>query len=61
MARQFETVMGRLRTQENLIRNRKDLSAEEKRARIDQIDKARQDVADRFNAAVRRAEAARAS
>lgn len=61
MARQFETVMGRLRTQENLIRNRKDLSAEEKRARLDQLDKARQDVADRFNAAVRRAEAARAS
>jgi len=61
MARQFETVMGRLRTQENVIRNRKDLNAEEKRARLDQLDKARQDVADRFNAAVRRAEAARAS
>jgi hypothetical protein len=61
MARQFETVMGRLRTQENVIRNRKDLNAEEKRARLDQLDKAKQDVADKFNAAVRRAEAARAS
>lgn len=61
MARQFETVMGRLRTQENVIRNRKDLNAEEKRARLDQLDKVKQDVADKFNAAVRRAEAAKAS
>jgi len=56
MARQFETLMGRIRTQENLIRNRKDFSGEEKRARLDQLDKARQDVADKFNAAVRRIE-----
>jgi hypothetical protein len=61
MARNFETLMGRIRTQENVVRNRKDLSSEEKRARLDQLDKAKQDVADKFNAAVRRAEAARAS
>jgi Mg-chelatase subunit ChlI len=61
MARQFETLMGRLRTQETVIRNRKDLNSEEKRARLDQLDKTRQDIAEKFNAAMRKAEAARAS
>jgi hypothetical protein len=61
MARNFEMLMGRLRTQENVVRNRKDLNAEEKRARLDQLDKVRQDLANKFNAAVRKVEARKAS
>jgi len=56
MARNFETLMGRIRTQEDVVRKRKDLSGEEKRARLDQLDKVKQDLADKFNAAVRRVE-----
>ena len=57
MARNFETLMGRIRTQEDVVRNRKDFSAEEKRKRLDELDKVKQDLANKFNAAVRRAEA----
>jgi hypothetical protein len=56
MARNFETLMGRIRTQEDVVRKRKDLSGEEKRARLDQLDKVKQDLANKFNAAVRRVE-----
>ena len=61
MARNFEMLLGRLRTQEDVVRNRKDLNEGEKRARLDQLDKVRQDLANKFNAAVRKVEAARAS
>lgn len=57
MARNFETLMGRIRTQEDVVRNRKDFSAEEKRKRLDELDRVKQDLANKFNAAVRRAEA----
>jgi len=61
MARNFEMLLGRLRTQEDVVRNRKDLNAEEKRARLDQLDKVRQDLANKFNAAVRKVEERQAS
>ena len=61
MARNFEMLLGRLRTQEDVVRNRKDLNEGEKRVRLDQLDKVRQDLANKFNAAVRKVEAARAS
>jgi len=59
MARNYEALMGRIKTEEALVRKRTDLNAEEKRARLDQLDKVRQDISDKFNAAVRKAEAAR--
>ena len=61
MARNFEMLLGRLRTQEDVVRNRKDLNSEEKRARLDQLDKVRQDLANKFNAAVRKVEEQQAS
>jgi hypothetical protein len=55
MARNFETLMGRVRTQEALVRKRTDLNAEEKRKRLDELDRVKQDLADKFNAAIRKA------
>lgn len=55
MARNFETLMGRIRTQEALVRKRTDLNAEEKRKRLDELDRVKQDLADKFNAAIRKA------
>jgi hypothetical protein len=59
MARNFETLMGRIRTQEAVIRKRADLNDTEKRQRLEQLDKVKQDLSNKFNAAVRKAEAAR--
>jgi len=44
----FKQNMARLKLQEDLITNRMPLTPEEKRARIDKIDKARQDLAETF-------------
>ena len=61
MARNYEALMGRLKTDEALIRKRTDLSAEEKQARLARIDKIKQEMSDKFNVAVRKAGAAGAA
>ena len=48
MAGTYKQNMGRLKLQEEIITNRLNLSPAEKRARIDQLDQARQDMASRF-------------
>jgi hypothetical protein len=48
LAGTFKQNMARLKLQEDLITNRMPLTPEEKRARIDKIDKARQDMAEIF-------------
>lgn len=48
LAGAFKQNMARLKLQEELITNRMPLTPEEKRARIDKIDKARQETAERF-------------
>jgi hypothetical protein len=48
LAGTFKQNMARLKLQEDLITNRMPLTPEEKRARIDKIDKARQDMAELF-------------
>jgi len=56
MAGTYKQNMGRLKLQEEVITNRLNLSPEEKRARINQIDQARQDMAARFMKRIREIE-----
>jgi hypothetical protein len=56
MAKMFQTNMSRLRTQEDIVVNRLNLSPAEKRARIDSIEKARQDMASTFMQRIKQAE-----
>jgi hypothetical protein len=56
MAGAYKQNMARLKLQEDLITNRLNLSPAEKRARIDQIDKARQETAERFMQRIREIE-----
>ena len=53
-ARQYQAQMGRLRLDEDRITNMEKMTADEKRVRIDRIDAARQDVANRYEAALKR-------
>ena len=53
----FKQNMGRLKLQEDIIINRMPLSPEEKRVRLDKIDKARQDMAEIFMKRIREIEA----
>jgi hypothetical protein len=57
LANQYKTAMGRLRTDEERITGMEKMSAAEKRARIDRLDAARQDISAKFEAAIKRAEA----
>jgi hypothetical protein len=57
MAKMFQTNMTRLRTQEDIVTNRLNLSPAEKRERIDAIDKARQEMATTFMKRIKQAEA----
>ena len=57
LANQYKTVMGRLRTDEERIRGMENMSAAEKRVRIDRLDAARQDISAKFENAIKRAEA----
>jgi hypothetical protein len=56
MAGTYKQNMARLKLQEEIITNRLNLSPAEKRARIDQIDKARQETAERFMQRIREIE-----
>jgi len=57
LARNYQNVMGKLRTDVDRINNMKNMTGAEKRARLDKIDAARQDVADKFEKAMKRIEA----
>lgn len=57
LANQYKTAMGRLRTDEERITGMEKMSAAEKRARIDRLDQARQDISAKFENAIKRAEA----
>ena len=57
LANQYKTAMGRLRADEERITGMEKMSAAEKRARIDRIDAARQDISAKFENAIKRAEA----
>lgn len=54
LARNYQTTMGRLRADQDRITAMPKMSAEEKRARIDKLDAARQDVTDKYTAALKR-------
>jgi len=56
MAKMFQTNMNRLRTQEDIVVNRLNLSPAEKRVRIDAIEKARQDMSSTFMQRIKQAE-----
>jgi hypothetical protein len=56
LAQNFRKVMGRLRDDESRITNMPNMSAKEKRARIDKLDEARQDIAQKYEAALKRIE-----
>jgi hypothetical protein len=58
LANQYKTAMGRLRTDEERITGMEKMSAAEKRARIDRLDAARQDISAKFESAIKRAESA---
>lgn len=57
LANQYKTAMGRLRADEERITGMEKMSAAEKRARIDRLDAARQDISAKFENAIKRAEA----
>lgn len=57
MARAFESNMAKLRTQEDIITNRLNLSPAEKRTRIDAIEKIRADMATKFMNRIKQVEA----
>ena len=57
IANQYKTQMGRLRSDEERITGMEKMSAAEKRARIDKLDAARQAIAERYEAALKRVEA----
>jgi len=54
LARNYQSVMAKLRADADRINNMEKLTGAEKRARLDKIDAARQDVADKFEKAIRR-------
>jgi hypothetical protein len=54
LARNYQNVMGKLRADADRINSMEKLSGAEKRARLDKIDAARQDVADKFEKAMKR-------
>ena len=54
LARNYQNVMGKLRADADRINNSERMSAAEKRARLNKIDEARQDVADKFERAMKR-------
>jgi len=56
IAGMFKQNMARLKLQEDLITNRMPLTPEEKRARIDKIDKARQEMAELFMKRIKKIE-----
>ena len=56
IANQYKTQMGRLRSDEERITGLANMSAAEKRARIDKLDAARQAIAERYEAALKRVE-----
>ena len=57
LARNYQTTMGRLRADQERITALPNMSGEEKRARIDKLDAARQDVTDKYTAALKRVQA----
>jgi hypothetical protein len=58
LARNYQTQMGRLRTDAERVGANTNMSAQEKRARLDKIEEARQSIADRYRAALKRIEQA---
>ena len=54
LARNYQNVMGKLRADADRINSSERMSAAEKRARLDKIDAARQDVADKFERAMKK-------
>lgn len=58
VARNYQTQMGRLRLDSERISAMPTLNAQEKRARLDKIEEARQHLADVYGAAIKRVEAA---
>lgn len=54
IARNYQNIMGKLRSDAERINSMENLSGAEKRARLDRIDAARQDVADKFEKAMKR-------
>jgi hypothetical protein len=54
LARNYQTTMGRLRADQDRITALPNMSGEEKRARIDKLDAARQDVTNKYTAALKR-------
>ena len=57
LANQYKTQMGRLRADEERITGMEKMTAAEKRARIDRLDEARQAISERYEAALKRAQA----
>jgi hypothetical protein len=55
-AARFISNMGKLRTQEELITNRANLTAAEKRTRIDGLDEARQTISKQYMQAIKKIE-----
>jgi hypothetical protein len=47
-AGQYRQLIGRLNLDMERVRNRQDMTAEQKRKRLDDLEKAKQDAADRF-------------
>jgi hypothetical protein len=54
LARNYQNVMGKLRADADRINSMENMTGAEKRARLDKIDAARQDVADKFEKAMKR-------
>ena len=54
LARNYQNVMGKLRADADRINSMENMTGAEKRARLDRIDAARQDVADKFEKAIKR-------
>jgi DNA-binding TFAR19-related protein (PDSD5 family) len=54
LARNYQNVMGKLRADADRINSMQNMTGAEKRARLDKIDAARQDVADKFEKAMKR-------
>ena len=57
MARNYQNMMGKLRADEEHITNMPKMTAAEKRARIDKLDAVRQELAEKYEKAIKKAEA----
>jgi hypothetical protein len=55
-ARRYISNMGKLKTQEEIITNRLNLSAEEKRQRLNQLDETRQAISKQYMQAIKKIE-----